>query len=322
MGAKIKLIEYYLPERILTNKELEKVYPEWSATKLEKKVGIKQRHIAGPNETSLDLAANAATKLLEKEDKNLIDFVLFCTQSPEYLLPTSACLLQAKLGLRTEIGALDFNLGCSGYIYGLAIAKGMINAGLCKNVLLVTGETYSKFIAEDDISNRSIFGDAGTATIVTYSDEDMLGEFVFGTDGNGAENLIVKELSARNSYILPNNGRPTLYMNGPEIFNFTIETIPPLLQKVIAKNKLQVTDINYFILHQANKYILEFLISEMCLDISKCHIDMLNYGNTVSNTIPIALKDSLEQGRIKEGDKVLLAGFGVGYSWGSTIINI
>ncbi len=322
MGAKIKHVEYYLPERILTNEELEKAYPEWSATKLEKKVGIKQRHIAGPNETSLDLAMNAATKILEKEDKNLIDFVLFCTQSPEYLLPTSACLLQAKLGLRTEIGALDFNLGCSGYVYGLAIAKGMINSGLCKNVLLVTGETYSKFIAEDDISNRSIFGDAGTATIVTYSEEDMLGEFVFGTDGKGAENLIVKELTARNSYILQNNGRPTLYMNGPEIFNFTIETIPPLLQKVIAKNKLQVTDIDYFILHQANKYILEFLISEMCLDISKCHIDMLNYGNTVSNTIPIALKDSLEQGRIKEGNKVLLAGFGVGYSWGSTIITL
>jgi len=322
MGAKIKQVEYYLPERILTNEELEKAYPEWSATKLEKKVGIKQRHIAGPNETSLDLAMNAATKILETEDKNLIDFVLFCTQSPEYLLPTSACLLQAKLGLRTEIGALDFNLGCSGYVYGLAIAKGMINSGLCKNVLLVTGETYSKFIAEDDISNRSIFGDAGTATIVTYSEEDMLGEFVFGTDGKGAENLIVKELTARNSYILQNNGRPTLYMNGPEIFNFTIETIPPLLQKVIAKNKLQVTDIDYFILHQANKYILEFLISEMCLDISKCHIDMLNYGNTVSNTIPIALKDSLEQGRIKERDKVLLAGFGVGYSWGSTIITL
>ena len=263
MGAKIKQVEYYLPERILTNEELEKAYPEWSAAKLEKKVGIKQRHIAGPNETSLDLAINAATKILETEDKNLIDFVLFCTQSPEYLLPTSACLLQAKLGLRTEIGALDFNLGCSGYVYGLAIAKGMINSGLCKNVLLVTGETYSKFIAEDDISNRSIFGDAGTATIVTYSEEDMLGEFVLGTDGKGAENLIVKGLTARNSYILQNNERPTLYMNGPEIFNFTIDTIPPLLQKVIAKNKLQATDIDYFILHQANKYILEFLISEM-----------------------------------------------------------
>ena len=322
MGAKIKQVEYYLPERILTNEELEKAYPEWSAAKLEKKVGIKQRHIAGPNETSLDLAMNAATKILETEDKNLIDFVLFCTQSPEYLLPTSACLLQAKLGLRTEIGALDFNLGCSGYVYGLAIAKGMINSGLCKNVLLVTGETYSKFIAEDDISNRSIFGDAGTATIVTYSEEDMLGEFVFGTDGKGAENLIVKELTARNSYILQNNERPTLYMNGPEIFNFTIDTIPPLIQQVISKNKLQLSGIDYFILHQANKYILEFLISEIGLDKSKCHIDMLDYGNTVSNTIPIALKDAYEQRKIQEGDKVLLAGFGVGYSWCSTIITI
>ena len=322
MGAKIKQVEYYLPEGILTNEELEKAYPEWSATKLEKKVGIKQRHISGPNETSLDLATRAAIKVLEKEDKDLIDFVLFCTQSPDYLLPTSACLLQSRLGLKTNIGALDFNLGCSGYVYGLALAKGLINSGVCKNILLVTGETYSKFIAEDDISNRSIFGDAGTATIVTYSDEDQLGEFIFGTDGIGAENLIVNGLSARNSYILKDVDRPTLYMNGPEIFNFTIETIPPLIQQVISKNKLQSSDVDYFILHQANKYILEFLISEIGLDKSKCHIDMLDYGNTVSNTIPIALKDAFEQRIIQEGDKVLLAGFGVGYSWCSTIITI
>ncbi len=322
MGTKIKQIEYYLPEGILTNEELEKAYPEWSATKLEKKVGIKQRHIAGPNETSLDLATKAAIKVLEKEDKDLIDFVLFCTQSPDYLLPTSACLLQSRLRLKTSIGALDFNLGCSGYVYGLALAKGLINSGVCKNILLVTGETYSKFIAEDDISNRSIFGDAGTATIVTYSDENQLGEFIFGTDGIGAENLIVNGLSARNSYILKDVDRPTLYMNGPEIFNFTIETIPPLIQQVISKNKLQLSGIDYFILHQANKYILEFLISEIGLDKSKCHIDMLDYGNTVSNTIPIALKDAFEQRIIQEGDKVLLAGFGVGYSWCSTIITI
>ena len=322
MGTKIKQIEYYLPEGILTNEELEKAYPEWSATKLEKKVGIKQRHIAGPNETSLDLATKAAIKVLEKEDKDLIDFVLFCTQSPDYLLPTSACLLQSRLGLKTSIGALDFNLGCSGYVYGLALAKGLINAKLCKNVLLVTGETYSKFIAEDDISNRSIFGDAGTATIVAYSEEDMLGEFIFGTDGNGAENLIVNGISARNFYTLKDVDRPTLYMNGPEIFNFTIETIPPLIHQVINKNKLQLSEIDYFILHQANKYILEFLISEIGLDKSKCHIDMLDYGNTVSNTIPIALKDAFDRRIIQKGDKVLLAGFGVGYSWASTIITI
>jgi len=322
MGTKIKQIEYYLPEGILTNEELEKAYPEWSANKLEKKVGIKQRHITGPNETSLDLATKAAQKLLEKENKDLIDFVLFCTQSPDYLLPTSACILQKRLGLDTSIGALDFNLGCSGYVYGLALAKGLINAKLCKNVLLVTGETYSKFIAEDDISNRSIFGDAGTATIVAHSEEDMLGEFIFGTDGNGAENLIVNGISARNFYTLKDVDRPTLYMNGPEIFNFTIETIPPLIHQVISKNKLQLSEIDYFILHQANKYILEFLISEIGLDKSKCHIDMLDYGNTVSNTIPIALKDAFDKRIIQKGDKVLLAGFGVGYSWASTIITI
>jgi 3-oxoacyl-[acyl-carrier-protein] synthase-3 len=322
MGTKIKQIEYYLPEGILTNEELEKAYPEWSANKLEKKVGIKQRHITGPNETSLDLATKAAQKLLEKENKDLIDFVLFCTQSPDYLLPTSACILQKRLGLDTSIGALDFNLGCSGYVYGLALAKGLINAKLCKNVLLVTGETYSKFIAEDDISNRSIFGDAGTATIVAHSEEDMLGEFIFGTDGNGAENLIVNGISARNFYTLKDVDRPTLYMNGPEIFNFTIETIPPLIHQVINKNKLQLSEIDYFILHQANKYILEFLISEIGLDKSKCHIDMLDYGNTVSNTIPIALKDAFDRRIIQKGDKVLLAGFGVGYSWASTIITI
>jgi 3-oxoacyl-[acyl-carrier-protein] synthase-3 len=322
MGTKIKQIEYYLPEGILTNEELEKAYPEWSANKLEKKVGIKQRHITGPNETSLDLATKAAQKLLEKENKDLIDFVLFCTQSPDYLLPTSACILQKRLGLDTSIGALDFNLGCSGYVYGLALAKGLINAKLCKNVLLVTGETYSKFIADDDISNRSIFGDAGTATIVAHSEEDMLGEFIFGTDGNGAENLIVNGISARNFYTLKDMERPTLYMNGPEIFNFTIETIPPLIQQVISKNKLQLSEIDYFIFHQANKYILEFLISEIGLDKSKCHIDMLDYGNTVSNTIPIALKDAFDKRIIQKGDKVLLAGFGVGYSWASTIITI
>lgn len=322
MGTKIKKIEYYLPEKILTNEQLEEKFPEWPASKVEDKIGVKQRHIAKSDETSLDLATKAAEKLLENEDRDHIDFVLFCTQSPEYLLPTSACILQTRLGLRTDIGALDFNLGCSGYIYGLSLAKALINSEMCKNILFVTGETYSKFIAEDDISNRSIFGDAGSATLITNSDVDKIGEFVFGTDGNGAENLIVKNLSARNSYILNEGERPTLYMNGPEIFNFTIETIPRLIKSVLSKNKIELIDIDYIILHQANKYILEFLISQIGLGPNKCHIDMLNYGNTVSNTIPIALKDAFVQGKIHSGDKVLLAGFGVGYSWGATIITI
>ena len=248
-----------------------------------------------------------------------VDFLLFCTQSPDHILPTSACLIQDKLNLRKNIGALDFNLGCSGYIYGLALAKSLINSRICTNVLLLTGETYSKFIADDDIGNRSIFGDAGTATLITYSEDEKIGEFVFGTDGKGFRNLYVDGCDARSNYRAM---RPKLYMNGPEIFNFTIDTIPKLVGDVAEINKTMLKDVDYIILHQANKYILEFLISQIGLDHAKCHVDMLEYGNTVSNTIPIALKDSLERGTISQGSMVMIAGFGVGYSWGGTIVEI
>jgi len=322
MSAKISQIQYYLPENVLSNEYLVTQHPEWNPQKVESKVGIRNRHIALPEETALDMAVKAAEKLFVSVDPNTIDFVLFCTQSPDHLLPTSACIAQERLGLRTNIGSMDFNLGCSGYIYGLALAKGLISSGVAGNVLLLTGETYSKFMAVSDISNRSIFGDAATASLISKSDNDHIGEFVLGTDGKGAENLIVRNIGAKNSFSSINGERPELYMNGPEIFNFTIETIPPLVEAVCVKNRIARNDVDYVILHQANKYIIEFLISTIGLDPSKCHIDMLEYGNTVSNTIPIALKDSWDRGLIKTGDKVLLAGFGVGYSWGSTIIRV
>lgn len=322
MSAKISRIEYYLPGSVLSNEDLVDQHPEWNPQKVEKKIGIRNRHIALPEETALDMAVKAAEKLFVSVDPNTIDFVLFCTQSPDHLLPTSACIAQERLGLRTNIGAMDFNLGCSGYIYGLALSKSLIESGMAANVLLLTGETYSKYISESDISNRSIFGDAATASLITKSENDHIGEFVLGTDGKGAENLIVRNINAQNAFRLTDGKSPELYMNGPEIFNFTIETIPPLVEAVCVKNRIAKNDVDYVILHQANKYIIEFLISTIGLDPSICHIDMLEYGNTVSNTIPIALKDSWDRGLIKTGDKVLLAGFGVGYSWGSTIIRV
>jgi len=322
MSAKISQIEYYLPENVLSNADLVAQNPKWNAQKVEIKVGIRNRHIALPEETALDMAVKAAAKLFKSVDPSIIDFILFCTQSPDHLLPTSACIAQDRLGLRTSVGALDFNLGCSGYLYGLAMAKSLIESGMSGNVLLLTGETYSKFMAETDVSNRSIFGDAATASLIQHSDNDHIGNFVLGTDGKGSENLIVKNIGAKCSFNCPIGTKPELYMNGPEIFNFTIETIPPLIEEVCRKNSIDKTDIDYVVLHQANKYILEFLINTIGLDPTKCHIDMMEYGNTVSNTIPIALKDAWDQGSIKSGDNVLLAGFGVGYSWGSTIIRI
>ncbi len=326
------MIEYYLPSSIISNENLQEEFPTWESEKAEDKIGISRRHIADENETALDLGEKAAIKLLENYDRKKIDFLLFCTQSPDYFLPTSACILQDRLQLSNNIGALDYNLGCSGYVYGLALAKGILLANLANNVLLVVAETYSKHVYKKDIANRVIFGDGAAATIISKDSLFKIGEFTLGTDGKGFENLITRNGAFKNkleeapeviqygtqSSYTNNN----LYMNGPEIFNFTIDKIPSLIIDTLKKNNLDINDIDYFIFHQANKYILNYLRRKIKIAKEKFYINMSETGNTVSATIPIALKGSLNKGRIKNGNKVMLVGFGVGYSWGATIITI
>jgi 3-oxoacyl-[acyl-carrier-protein] synthase III len=325
-------IEYYLPLKILNNLILSENFPGFEASKIEAKIGIRERHIAADDETALDMAFNASQKVLEDYDKSQIGFILFCTQSPDYFLPTTACILQDRLGLPTNIGALDFNLGCSGFVYGLSIAKGLINSNICTNILLITSETYSKHIHPKDRANRSIFGDAATATILNFEDVNKIFNFELGTDGKGENNLIVKNGGFR----FRNHNKSEewtddagnfrsdnhLYMNGPEIFNFTIESIPGVIKRVLEKNHLTIDEIDYFIFHQANKYMLDYLRKKIQIPLDKFYNNMLFTGNTVSSTIPIALKDCLDNKIVKQGDKVLLIGFGVGYSWGATIIKI
>ena len=330
MGCKISSIEYYLPEIILDNDQLSKEFPEWEAAKISEKIGIKQRRIAGSNETAMDLGIKAAEKVFTYFDRNMVDFVLFCTQSPDYFLPTSACIIQDKLGLRQNIGALDFNLGCSGFVYGLLLAKGLIQIGAAYNVMLITSETYSKHLNVKDKANRSLFGDGAAATIISKSDQDYILEFEVGTDGSGMNNLIVSNGAFRNkskesetdviengTFVKNNNN---LYMNGPEIFNFTLGKIPGLLKKVLEKNKCTQESVDYFVFHQANKYMLDYLRKKINISENKFYQNMEYTGNTVSATIPIALTDCLTKKIINPGDKVLLAGFGVGYSWGATIL--
>lgn len=323
MGSYIHSISYFLPEKVLDNKKLSEEFPEWDADKIFEKVGILKRHIVLTNETALDLAYNAAEKVLENFARELVDFVLLCTQSPDYYLPTGACILQDKLKLRKDIGAFDFNLGCSGYIYGLALAKSLINSQLASNVLLIMAETYSKHIHPSDKSNRSIFGDGAAATLVLSSTNDRIQEFVFGTDGSGKDNLIVKKGGMR---LFDTHGEDLvenyLYMNGPEIFNFTLDVVPDLVKNVLLKHNMYLDQIDFCIFHQANKFMLEYLRKKLKIDPAKFYINMIETGNTVSATIPIALKDCLENKIVKPGDKVLLVGFGVGYSWGATIITI
>ena len=332
MGAKITDIEYYLPEQILTNNQLDKQFPDWSSDKIEKKIGIRERHIVKNNETALDLALKAAEKILKDYNKGKIDFLMLCTQSPDYYLTTGACILQNKIGLKTDIGAFDYNLGCSGFVYGLAMAKSFINSKIATNILLITSETYTKHIHRKDKGNKTIFGDAAAATIIEKSETEQIGEFVLGTDGSGYKNIIVPNGGLRNRYDINakeiDDGSGSirtdnnLYMNGPEVFNFTIKVVPKLFLDLLKENKTNLEHLDYVIFHQANKYINEYLRKKIDIPKEKYYIDLLRTGNTVSCTIPIAIKDSLDNKIIKKGDKILLAGFGVGYSWGGTIITI
>lgn len=325
-------IATYLPDQVLTNEDLSAIFPEWSSSKIEKKLGIRNRHIAADNETALDMAFQACAKLFNSVDRSKVDFLLLCTQSPDYYLPTSACILQDKLGLHTEIGALDFNLGCSGFIYGLSLAKGLLQAHIANGVLLVMSETYTKHLHPMDKGNRSIFGDGAAAIFLDRNDLSKIKEFALGTDGRGWNNLIIPNGGLKKRYtndspdwtdengILRNDNN--LYMNGPEIFNFTIEAVPKLVELVLRKNDTSLEEVDYVIFHQANQYMLQYLREIIGIPENKYYIDMQDTGNTVSATIPLALDKCINQGVVKVGDRVVLAGFGVGYSYGATIIII
>ena len=331
MKAFIRAITYSLPERILTNYELSECFPEWTERKIENKLGIKQRHIAAETETASDLAVNACEKLFSEYpiDKKDIDFLIFCTQSPDYFLPTTACIIQNRLGLQTNIGAIDLNLGCSGWIFGLSVAKGMIMGGMAKNVLLLTSETYSKYIHPKDKGNRTIFGDGAAATLVSTEGMAGIGEFCFGTDGNGARNLMVKTGGMRcrkqlGDLQFDDFGNPKssdhLYMNGTEILNYTLDRIPSLVYDVLDKNGLKMDDIDLHIFHQANKYIANLQRTKLRIPADKYYCCYENMGNTVSSTIPIAIKEALGDHSLKKGYKVLSVAQGLGYSWGGVIM--
>lgn len=331
MGANIKAISYYLPENILTNDDLAEIYPDWTADKIFEKTGISSRHVSKNDEFTLDMAEKAAKKLFLEHDINPsdIDFILLATQSPDYLLPTTACMLQDRLGIGTNCGALDFNLGCSAYIYGLALAKSLVNTNLAKNVLLVMAETYTKHIHPMDKSVRTIFGDGAAASLITEG--DGIGEFVLCTDGSGYENLIVPAGGMRNrksettkEEIEDENGsirsQENIYMNGPEIFNFTIKVVPKTVKEVLEKNNMTMDDVDLFVFHQANKFMLDYLRKKMKIDEDKFYVNLSKTGNTVSASIPIALCMAEQDGKLKKGQTAMLVGFGVGLSWGATII--
>jgi|APTNR8051073442_1049403.scaffolds.fasta_scaffold00058_88 3-oxoacyl-[acyl-carrier-protein] synthase-3 len=329
MDAYISAIDYYLPEQVLTNEQLAEQFPEWSVGKIAEKTGIYRRHISGPDECASDLAVQAAQRLFAaggaRPDE--VDYVIFCTQSPDYALPTTACMMQHRLGIPRQAGALDMNLGCSGYIYGLGLAKGLLETGQARCVLLLTAETYSKFIRPEDKNVRTIFGDGAAATVLRVrevADQPSVGPFVYGTDGAGALNLVVEHGGARR----PCGGAgadapaclPRLFMNGPEIFTFTLRVVPSCIEELLKQAGLQSEAVDLFVFHQANQYMLDHLRAKCGVPQDRFYISLADSGNTVSATIPIALKRAEQEGKLKPGMRVMLVGFGVGYSWGGTLI--
>jgi len=328
-------ISIALPDTILTNHDLELGFndPRWTAEKIYSKTGIESRHIAC-KETVSDLAVQASQNLINEHslDIKCIDFVLLCTQSPDYSLPTTACLIQHRLGLSNNIGALDFNLGCSGFVYGLSLAQGLLLAGACSNILLIMAETYSKYINFNDKSTRTIFGDGASALHLTRKSVNNIGKFVFGTDGSGFNHLIVpsgggaiphsSETRIESSDEAGNiRSLENLYMNGPEIFSFTIRTVPELIFSTLDRNSLTIDDVDLFVFHQANAFLLENLRLKIGIPKEKFYVNLKFCGNTVSASIPIALYHAIKAGKIKSNYTVLIAGFGVGYSWGATIVH-
>lgn len=317
MGYKIANIEYYLPSKIIDNDYLEK---ECNIDRkfTEEKVGIKERRIALENESTSDMCFEAAKKLIDKHniDKNEIGLLLICTQNPDYRLPTTACIVQDKLGLNTSTMAFDINLGCSGFVYSLPIAGNFIQSGAIKKALIIMADQYSKIINYKDRNTASIFGDAAAA-ILLESCEDGYGviDSNFGTDGSGWHKLI-----AWNSGVSKDSEKDNfIFMDGREIFAFSMFNVPPSINDILSKNDLTKDDLKHVIFHQANKYMLKELRKRMKMTEEQVIVDMEFIGNTISATIPIALKNVIDNGSLQQGDLLLFTGFGVGLSWGNIL---
>ena len=316
--SKISDIQYYLPPKLLSNEDLVFDNPDWRMDDIEKKTGIKYRYICEDAQTSKDIALLACEKIFNSNVRRSdIDFLIVVTESPEYIAPAMSCDLQNSLGLETSIASFDVNLGCSGFVYGLMVADSILCANNYSNGLLVCVDTYSKYISSNDRTCRPLFSDAASATLITASKKKTVGPFVLGTDGSGYKDLMVK-----NSGTIKNidTERNLYFMNGSAVFMFTMRVVPKAVNDLLIKEKCNTEDIDLFVFHQASKLVIDNLKRLLKLSNEKVFENYQLVGNTVSSSIPIALSQAKSAKKIKKGSVVMLVGFGVGLSWGATII--
>ncbi len=336
MGTKIQDIAYYLPEKVVTNEDLQAEHPSWEMSQVEARAGVHTRHIAGPNETALDLSLEACKKLFDQrgDARERLDGLIFCTQSEDYIMPPNSCLLHEKLGLSENVFAFDFNLACSGYIYGLALARGLVHSGMVSNMLLVTADTYSKYINKGDRSARVLFGDGAAVTLITASDSQKgIIDIVCATSGKNHDAFMIPAGGCRipisektHSSTTDHSGNvrsaENIHMDGMDILTFVNSKVPEQVRSILARNSLTVEDIDLYVFHQASRLALDSLTRLLKLKPEKVFRNLGEVGNAVSASIPIALKDALDSGKLHPGEMVLLSGFGVGLSWGTAIVEI
>jgi 3-oxoacyl-[acyl-carrier-protein] synthase III len=331
--ARIAGIEYVLPKKCLTNAELDALHPDWNMPEVAKRTGVVNRHIAGEGETALDLAVAAAERLKQRLhlDARTIDGVIFSTQTPDYLIPGNAASFQHRLGLPTSVFGFDLRFGCAGFVYGLFLAKSLIESGAAENILLATSETVSQFDSPDDRATVSLFGDAAAVTLLTAGSHGV-NQFAMGTDGSGLDAVFIPGGGSR----CPRSGAPDivhgneqgylrsddhLFMNGVEVLTFFKRVIPPSIRQLLHQSELTTDDVSLFVFHQASGFVLDYFQALLKLPPAKVFRNLENIGNTSSASIPIALRDAELQGRLKSRDRVLLSGFGAGWSWGSCIVD-
>ena len=331
-GARIVAVDYTLPEREITNEELDRQHPRWRVAEVALRTGVISRRWCGPGETALDLGERACRQLAARTGLDLAraDALLFCTQSPDYLMPPNACLLQHRLSLPPTVAALDFTLACSGYIYGLYLAKSLIESGAATNVLLVSAETYSKRFHPDDRGPATLFGDGGAATWISTG--AGIGPCLLGTDGSAAAWFSIPGGGARHPSSAE-TARPAadesgnvrssehIHMNGVAVLEFVKNKIPGLVRALLAREALTWSDIDLVIFHQASEIALKYLQDALNIPAAKVFRNLARVGNTVSASIPIALRDAEIQGLLRPESRILLTGFGVGLSWGGCIVN-
>jgi len=303
-------IEFSLGNQLETIEALGKTNPDWVIDKIRDKTGIESRPVIGKDENEKTLVLDACAKLFKKVDKTDVDGIIHISQSAFSRLPTSACIIQDEIGLPKNLMAFDLIQGCSGFVYGLSAAVGMMKQSALKKVLIICADTYTQYISLNDRINRPIFADGAAAAIIEDIGNGDIGPFSFFTDGSGANLLTLKE----------KNGKEELFMDGKKVLKFSIREVPKVFNDLLNQSNLLKDDIDMFVFHQASAVILRQLKIKLGIPDEKWFQNIKHIGNTVSATIPIAIKQAKDAGLFKPNMKIMLMGFGVGLSVAGCIL--